>query len=183
MKKHARQLIINNMVYLLEQYHFDEITIKMLCAECGINRSTFYAHFKDKYETYEEIKRFHMANYNSLMDNIERSIINDPENRKIYIQQYFTNVFHYIYTYQKFFTSVLVLHPQRDFVVDLIKLKKVRFEILISKAASLQDVNFFLDYTIGGQIASIYSWLKDGCQEDPKKMADIMYRNIIKINR
>lgn len=41
MKKHARQLIISNMVYLLEDYHFDEITIKMLCAESGINRSTF----------------------------------------------------------------------------------------------------------------------------------------------
>ncbi|MDT3995527.1 TetR-like C-terminal domain-containing protein, partial [Mammaliicoccus fleurettii] len=48
---------------------------------------------------------------------------------------------------------------------------------------TLEEVNYFLDYTVGGQIASIYSWLKNGCEETPEKMADIMYRNIIKINR
>lgn len=183
MKKHARQLIISNMVYLLEHYHFDEITIKMLCAECGINRSTFYAHFKDKYETYEEIKQFHMTNYETLMDNIEQSILENPDKRRKYVKQYFTNVFYYISRHQRFFTSVFVVHPEKELIISFIKLIKLRFEKLITRIGTLQDINFFLDYTVGGQIATIYSWLKNGCVEKPEKMADIMYRNIIKINR
>ena len=107
MKKHARQLIISNMVYLLEDYHFDEITIKMLCAESGINRSTFYAHFKDKYDTYDEIQKYHMSNYENLMDNIELSIIEEPANRRKYVKRYFTNVFYYILKYQKLKNSFL----------------------------------------------------------------------------
>ncbi|WP_239750844.1 TetR/AcrR family transcriptional regulator [Mammaliicoccus sp. H-M34] len=183
MKKHARQLITSNMVYLLEHYHFEEITIKMLCAECGINRSTFYAHFKDKYETYEEIKRFHMMNYETLMDNIERSIIDNPDDRRKYVKQYFTNVFYYIAKHQRFFTSVFVAHPERELIISFISLLKTRFAKLIHSLGTLEEVNYFLDYTVGGQIASIYSWLKNGCEETPEKMADIMYRNIIKINR
>lgn len=183
MKKHARQLITSNMVYLLEHYHFDEITIKMLCAECGINRSTFYAHFKDKYDTYSEIKKFHMTNYETLMDNIEQLLIDHPNNRHKYIKQYFINIFYYISRHQRFFTSVCVAHPEREFIIDFIKLIRTRFEKLIRRISSLQDINYFLDYTVGGQIASIYSWLKNGCEEESEKMADIMYRNIIKINR
>ena len=183
MKKHARQLIISNMVYLLEDYHFDEITIKMLCAESGINRSTFYAHFKDKYDTYDEIQKYHMSNYENLIDNIELSIIEEPANRRKYVKRYFTNVFYYILKYQKFFYSVFVLHPERDFIINFIKLIKDRIEKLISKIGTLHDANFFLEDTIGGQIASIYSWLRDGCQDSPEKMADIMYRNILRINR
>lgn len=183
MKKHARQLITSNMVYLLEHYHFEEITIKMLCAECGINRSTFYAHFKDKYEAYEEIKRFHMMNYETLMDNIELSIIDNPDDRRKFVKQYFINVFYYIAKHQRFFTSVFVTHPERELIISFIKLLRARFAKLIHSLGILQDVNYFLDYTVGGQIASIYSWLKNGCEETPEKMADIMYRNIIKINR
>nr|WP_263314874.1 TetR/AcrR family transcriptional regulator [Mammaliicoccus sp. Marseille-Q6498] len=183
MKKQARQLIISNMVYLLEHYHFDEITIKMLCAECGINRSTFYAHFKDKYDTYEAIKQYHMMNYENLMDAIEHSIMNDTSNSRKYVKQYYTNLFYYISRHQRFFTSVLVVHPERELIVTFIKLIKMRFEKLVMKIGTIQDVNYFLDYTLGGQIATIYSWLRNGCEETPEKMADIMFRNILKINR
>lgn len=183
MKKHARQLITSNMVYLLEHYHFDEITIKMLCAECGINRSTFYAHFKDKYDTFDEIKQFHMTNYHNLMDNIEKSILDNPEHRRKYVKQYFTNVFYYIYRHRRFFNSVIVSHPEREFIYALLGLLQERFEQLITKIGTLKDADYFLAYTIGGQASSIYSWLKNGCTEDPEKMADIMYRNTLRINR
>lgn len=145
MKKHARQLIISNMVYLLEDYHFDEITIKMLCAESGINRSTFYAHFKDKYDTYDEIQKYHMSNYENLMDNIELSIIEEPANRRKYVKRYFTNVFYYILKYQKFFYSVFVLHPERDFIINFIKLIKTELKNSFLKSVHYKMPTSFLN--------------------------------------
>jgi len=42
MKQRAKYKIIKSLIELLEYYPFDEITIKMICAYSGVNRSTFY---------------------------------------------------------------------------------------------------------------------------------------------
>lgn len=42
---------INATVFkLLQDYHFDEITIQKICDLAEINRSTFYRYFQDKYD-------------------------------------------------------------------------------------------------------------------------------------
>lgn len=55
MKKDLRVIktqdnIQSNFIKLLEQYSFQEITIKILIDECRINRSTFYRNYEDKYD-------------------------------------------------------------------------------------------------------------------------------------
>ena len=45
---------INATVFkLLNDYHFDEITIQKICDNAEINRSTFYRYFQDKYLKHE----------------------------------------------------------------------------------------------------------------------------------
>lgn len=51
MKQRARIKIFKSTVNLMESYAPEEITIKMICAYGGINRSTFYAYFLDKYDS------------------------------------------------------------------------------------------------------------------------------------
>ena len=55
MKKRARIKIFINTIGLMENYAPEEITIKMICAYSGINRSTFYDYFQDKYDLLEQI--------------------------------------------------------------------------------------------------------------------------------
>ncbi|MEX6381250.1 TetR/AcrR family transcriptional regulator, partial [Staphylococcus saprophyticus] len=50
MKQKAKEKIIRNMITLLEEHPFEDITIKMICAYSGINRTTFYDYFVDKYD-------------------------------------------------------------------------------------------------------------------------------------
>lgn len=40
--------IKKGMIRLLEKNKFEKITIKDICTESGISRTTFYAHYKDK---------------------------------------------------------------------------------------------------------------------------------------
>ncbi len=35
---------------LMEEYPFEKITVAQICEQCGINRKSFYYHFKDKYD-------------------------------------------------------------------------------------------------------------------------------------
>lgn len=67
MKKRARIKIFINTIGLMENYAPEEITIKMICAYSGINRSTFYDYFQDKYDLFEQIQNYHMSRYQKLM--------------------------------------------------------------------------------------------------------------------
>ena len=46
MIKHINQTVFE----LLNDYHFDEITVQKICDAAEINRSTFYRYFQDKYD-------------------------------------------------------------------------------------------------------------------------------------
>lgn len=48
MKRQAKIEIQNALVDLMAEYPFQEISTKMICAYCNINRSTFYDYYKDK---------------------------------------------------------------------------------------------------------------------------------------
>lgn len=50
MKRQAKIEIQNALVDLMAEYPFQEISTKMICAYCNINRSTFYDYYKDKFD-------------------------------------------------------------------------------------------------------------------------------------
>ena len=55
MSKKTKENIESHFIELLNRYPFQEIAVKMLIAECKINRSTFYRNYEDKYQLLEEI--------------------------------------------------------------------------------------------------------------------------------
>lgn len=77
-KQKARYKIFSAMVTLLESYRLDEITIKMICAESRIHRSTFYAYFEDKYQLFNTMTQYHMNNYAILLENLKNIIERYP---------------------------------------------------------------------------------------------------------
>lgn len=51
----TEQLIRSEFKELLRQYPVEKITVAELCRRCGINRGTFYLHYKDCYELLEKL--------------------------------------------------------------------------------------------------------------------------------
>lgn len=51
----TRNLIITNVKAAMEKKPLDKIQVREITQSCGINRNTFYYHFKDKYEILETI--------------------------------------------------------------------------------------------------------------------------------
>lgn len=43
------KLLHTSLITLLEKQSFDEITVQAICDEAMVHRTTFYAHFEDKY--------------------------------------------------------------------------------------------------------------------------------------
>lgn len=56
----TKKTLQTSLIMLLSKKSFEEIKVSEICEESYINRSTFYAHYKDKYElfadTFESLK-------------------------------------------------------------------------------------------------------------------------------
>ena len=61
----TKRNIENAMVQLLMDHPFDQITTIKLAEKAGISRSSFYTHYKDKYDMIEhyQSKLFHTFEY------------------------------------------------------------------------------------------------------------------------
>lgn len=55
MSKFTKKAIMNSFMKLLNTTSFDNITVKDIVADCGINRNTFYYNFDDIYALVDEI--------------------------------------------------------------------------------------------------------------------------------
>lgn len=64
-KENTKQAILKAMVMLLKTESFDDITTVKLSKRAGISRSSFYTHYKDKYEMIDYYQQtfFHKLEY------------------------------------------------------------------------------------------------------------------------
>ncbi len=53
----TKRLLHDSLIKLLEEKSIAKITISKLCADAGINRSTFYNHYGSQYDVLDEVGR------------------------------------------------------------------------------------------------------------------------------
>lgn len=182
MKKRARIQIFKSTIGLMEDYAPEEITIKMICAYSGINRSTFYAYFLDKYDLFEQIQNYHMNRYHKFMGIFYQNFETiKKENQKLL--QFFRIIFRYIQRFQRFFRAIFVTHPQKDVIIKFVTFTHESYERLLNDYTRVSDKVYFAHYLIGGQLGVIHTWLRRDCTEAPEAMAQTMLVNTIKMRQ
>lgn len=67
--KSNERIILDVFTRLLEEKNIEKITVKEICEEAHINRSTFYNHFEDVYGVLEKMWEFHRMNMGYLFRN------------------------------------------------------------------------------------------------------------------
>ena len=61
--KYTKMVLKESFINLLEKKEISQITIKEICEDADINRSTFYTHYTDQYDLLRKIE-------NELLDNV-----------------------------------------------------------------------------------------------------------------
>lgn len=67
-KQRTKKALENAMVSLLQTKSFDDITTSQLAKEAHISRSSFYTHYKDKYDMIESYQQTILANIEYIFD-------------------------------------------------------------------------------------------------------------------
>ncbi|GGB01031.1 TetR family transcriptional regulator [Macrococcus hajekii] len=179
--REKQTLIEEKFIALLEVHRFRKITIKMICEEAQINRSTFYSYFQDKYDLLDRLIDHHLSELDQLVSEIAAGINRQSDRREL-SSIYLQNLFQYLYEHKIFFKTLMIVHPAQNFNQKLIQLLRNNYMKVVENV-KMQNAEYFVNYTLGGQFGIIFFWLQNDCQEPPDVIADIVYRNIIKTNR
>lgn len=149
---------------LLKFRKYNDISIKEICYEAGINRSSFYAHYQD---------------INDLMIKIEQNLSKNIKQifslNNAWDNTVFENMFNFIYENKNFYLAYLTTNEQpfmeRNDFIDYCKFsKRIGVKYNYSERETIYHMTFFA----GGLKAICKNWLLNGCKETPQQMAKII---------
>ena len=150
---------------LLLQKPLNKITINDIAEDCGINRMTFYYHFKDIYDLVEW----------ACVEDAAKAL----EGNKTYDtwQQGFLNIFNAVLENKPFIMNVY--HSVSREQVELY-LYKFTYDLLIGvveeKASDMvvrdEDKKFIADFYKYAFVGIMLNWIKNGMKDDPQQIVD-----------
>lgn len=167
--KYTKMVLRESLIELMKEQHISKVTVKELCEKADINRSTFYAHYRDQYDLLHQLEQGVLADLKDYLRDQNPAGADED----------FRDTLVGICTYAKE-------------NVDL-------FEVLLSENSDLSFQNHVieisrimnLDYSIGydprlfsyletmcaeGAISAVKKWLRDGTPETSEYMADLILR-------
>ncbi len=165
MSQTTKRALEASLKNLLLQKPFEKITIADITEDCGVNRMTFYYHFKDIY------------------DLIEWSCIEDAakalEGKKTYNtwQQGFLQIFQAVLDNKPFIMNVYHAVSREHVETYLYKLTySLLIGVVEEKAAGMQvneeDKNFIADFYKYAFVGVMLDWIRKGMREEPERIID-----------
>lgn len=175
MSQTTKRALVASLKHLLLQKPLDKITINDIAEDCGINRMTFYYHFKDIYDLVEWA--------------CEEEARKALEGKKEYDtwQEGFLEIFEEVKKNKPFVMNVY--HSVSREQIELY-LYRLTYDLLIGvvdeKAAGMNvrdaDKKFIADFYKYGFVGIMLDWIRNDMKEDPKAIIDrlstLMYGNV-----
>lgn len=148
---------------LLYQKPLNKITISDITADCGINRMTFYYHFKDIYDLIEW----------TFTESITKAL--DGKQTEDTWQQGFLNIFHAILENKPFILNVyhsisweqveeFLYKLTYDLIITVIEKKSV------SMIVQDKDKAFIADFYKYAFVGILLNWMKNRMKEEPEQI-------------
>ncbi len=163
---------------LLVNKRLDQITVSELSELADINRSTFYLHYSNVRELYQELKTNLLEEYKkSLMQYSINSLtysdqISNSEHQNE--QSLLKETFSFIKKNNKYVPIILAQGYGDQILENLVSAGKEVFlqNIYANKTHfSKSEEAYYFSYVVSGIISVIRSWVESGMKESPEKMS------------
>lgn len=161
MSEITKKALATSLKKLLSKKELSKITITNITKDCGVNRQTFYYHFKDVYDLLEWIYM------NEVIQSMEGNDTYDTW------QQGFLSIFEYVLENKEFVKNTYY-SISKDFLLNFIykQTDKLIMDVLEEKAVNMkvnkQDEKFIADFYKYGLVGLVQDWIEHGMKENPK---------------
>ena len=169
------------LLSLLEKKTFDYITIREVCEEAGVNRSTFYLHYDNLADLLRETSTYVLDTFSAYFNMDYRSITDGfsecrLEDLNFIDEKYLIPYLSFIRENQRLFKAVLS-HPE-TFQSNLIfqRLFDDIFNPILERFQyPNEDRRYVILFYLNGLTAIIMEWIQHGCQKSNAEIAGIIH--------
>jgi AcrR family transcriptional regulator len=157
----------------MKEKSISKITIKELCENADINRTTFYAHYADQYDLLHKIEAETLSWMREALSNL---INKTNRNETIKILE---GLFQYFIDNSGYLQVLISEQGDPDFQKQLFTLIYQQcgispLEPLATGVTSNTNEDYFI-FVVNGSIGLIQHWFKEGIIRSAKEMAEIIY--------
>jgi len=173
---------------ILGKKDFEYITVKEICAEAGVNRSTFYLHYETVAdllsESVEYITRHFLDSINQEAGEFISKIQACPRDELYLITpKYLVPYLEYVKDNRKLFMIAL----ENAGSLELRNSYKGLFQYVIEPVLDRFDVpkgerDYIVMFYIKGIMSIVEKWISDGCRDEIDFISDIIMKCVAKPN-
>ncbi|WP_438756736.1 TetR/AcrR family transcriptional regulator [Enterococcus sp. AZ126] len=175
----TRKMIIEAFFHLVEEKGYDGITIQDIADEAMINRATFYAHFKDKQDLYEQIFDFAINAFTSVIDTEQIIVSNRIKVKQI--EFLLTNIYINIQKNKNFFLTIMDGSSNellRKKLADIIyeKYADIFSKLKITENDIEVPIDFIIEYMTSIFIGTLHWWITSDTDMSPNHLARLVIK-------
>ena len=165
MSEITKKALATSLKKLLSKKELSKITISNITDDCGVNRQTFYYHFKDVYDLLEWIYL--------------NEVIQSMDGKDTYAtwQKGFLSIFEYILANKEFVRNTY--HSiSREYFLKFIynQTAQLLMNIIDEKSKNLnvkeEDKKFIANFYKYGFVGIVQDWIEDGMKKDPNSIIE-----------
>lgn len=153
-----------------------KITVRQICAEAHINRSTFYAHFQDIPDMIHQVGRANIKRFLSLFDDTSEDELMLFFTDRLRL----TGLLTYIRQNQEFFSSLLCGNSYEFVQTSLYQLWDRGAKSYMEKLGLTDEaeMEYHFAFFWAGFLAVLGRWLSGGCQKSPAFICNLLLSQI-----
>ena len=166
------------LLLLLEKKDLEFITIKEICQKAGVNRSTFYLHYENIMDLFQEaVEMLNKDFYSSFVLKDATNIIkNGKAEDGVFIKEEFLEP--YLTFVKKNKRVMQIIHKKPDLFNNDVIYKKMSREIfspILSKFNVVkEEIPYRLEYYTRGVAAIVSKWLELNCEDEIYKIVKLI---------
>lgn len=166
--QYTKRALTNALIELMRENHISKISVKALCEAADVNRSTFYAHFRNQYDLLDHVAA------EALGDLKARLLAGDEPRERNVVQ---------ILEYARENADVFIMlldESEGDFQRQIMELAHLA-DIQTSDdegVVGADELEYRYLFAVSGALAMLSHWLKRGTPQPPAEMAELLVRMI-----
>ena len=166
----TKSLLRDSLVELMQKESIHKISIKQICETADVNRTTFYAHYADRYELLADVERETSKGLKAELD----KVVGDNE-----LEKQLERFYNYIIENVERFRVLLRDCKDSGFAINLAQLSIKKFisdEKYLKMKTDAKE--FIYQYIITGSLNIIEKLIKNELEKNPKEIAR-MFKTVV----
>ena len=172
------------LIRLLEKKDFEYITIRELCSEAGVNRSTFYLHYENMADLLEEALEHIGSKFNAYFEADENTTMaslreGTPEELIFVTEQNLKPYLNFIKEHKSLFFAAMN-YPERFASTKVFEVlsEKLFYPIMCKFNIPEKEQPYILMFYIKGIMGILHHWIINGCEDTVELITEMIIKVI-----